>query len=71
MELGDRDADDVRVSFFLRCCATDDRERARSIGRKYLAFLIGAYGPYYRKAVERQEYEAVARAVRTAWEEGR
>ncbi|MFB6169758.1 MAG: TIGR04024 family LLM class F420-dependent oxidoreductase [Haloarculaceae archaeon] len=69
-DLGDRSTDDVRVAPILRCCALEDREKARDIARQAVAFLIGAYGPYYRKSVERQGWEEVAASIREAWEAG-
>lgn len=68
-ELGERDPDDIRVSPIIRCCALEDGERARSIARRMVAFLIGAYGPYYRKSIVRQGYEDVVDDIRAGWEE--
>ncbi|SEH17202.1 coenzyme F420-dependent oxidoreductase, NP1902A family [Natronorubrum sediminis] len=70
VELGGRDASDVRVSPILRCIASEDREQARSKARSMLAFLIGAYGPYYGDSVASQGYEDVVKAIRTAWNDG-
>lgn len=67
--LGDRDPEKIRVSPIIRCCALDDRERARSIARRMVSFLIGAYGPYYRKSIARQGYEDVAEEIRAGWED--
>jgi coenzyme F420-dependent oxidoreductase len=69
-ELGGRDAAAVRVSPILRCCAMDDGERARERARQSVAFLIGAYGPYYRQSIAEQGYEEVTDAIRGAWEAG-
>jgi coenzyme F420-dependent oxidoreductase len=68
--LGNRDPNEVRVSPILRCCAMDDGERARERARKSIAFLIGAYGPYYRQSIAEQGYEDIASAIREAWEAG-
>lgn len=70
LELGGRDSSDVRVSPILRCIASDDRERARAKARSMIAFLIGAYGPYYGDSVASQGYEDVVEAVRAAWNNG-
>lgn len=70
IDLGDRDPGAVRTSFILRCCAMEDRERAREIARNHVAFVIGAYGPYYRKSIERQGYEDTAAELRKRWEAG-
>lgn len=67
-ELGGRDPETLRVSPILRCCALDDRERAREMGRRMISFLIGAYGPYYRKSVARQGYQDVVDEIGRAWE---
>lgn len=69
-DLGDRDPDAVRTSFILRCCAMEDGERAREIARNHLAFVIGAYGPYYRKSIERQGYGDVTAELQERWERG-
>ena len=69
-ELGNRDGGAVRVSPILRCCAMDDRERARDVARQQIAFVIGAYGPYYRKSLVRQGYGETAKALQDAWQEG-
>ncbi len=68
-DLGDRDADSIRVSPIVRCCASEDREKARSLARGQIAFLIGAYGPYYGNSVARQGYEDEVEAIRDAWED--
>ncbi|ELY50365.1 TIGR04024 family LLM class F420-dependent oxidoreductase [Natronolimnohabitans innermongolicus] len=70
LELGGRDSSDVRVSPILRCIASEDRERARAKARSMLAFLIGAYGPYYGDSVASQGYEDAVDAVRAAWNDG-
>jgi coenzyme F420-dependent oxidoreductase len=69
-ELGGRSVEEVRVSPILRCCAMDDGERARERARQSIAFLIGAYGPYYRQSVAAQGYEETTDAIRAAWESG-
>lgn len=69
-ELGDREPDDVRVAPILRCAALADGERARELARSSVAFLIGAYGPYYRQSIIEQGYGEVATAIREAWEAG-
>ena len=68
-DLGDRDPSDVRVSPIVRCCADEDRETARQLARGQVAFLIGAYGPYYGNSVARQGYEDVVEDIRDAWED--
>lgn len=69
-DLGDRDPSAVRVSPILRCCAMDDGTEARERARESIAFLIGAYGPYYRQSIAEQGHADVARAIRAAWEAG-
>ena len=68
--LGDRDPEELRVAPILRCVAMADRERARDLARASVAFLIGAYGPYYRQSIIEQGYEDVATSIREAWEAG-
>lgn len=67
--LGDRSVTDVRVSPLVRCCAHDEREYARSLARQMLAFLIGAYGPFYGDSVARQGYDDVVTEIRDAWDD--
>ena len=69
-ELGDRDPDDVRVSVSLTCCALDDEDRARELGRQHAAFYIGAMGTYYRDALARQGYEDEAYEISIEWANG-
>jgi coenzyme F420-dependent oxidoreductase len=69
-DLGDRDPDDLRVAVTVRSCALDDDERARDIAARQIAFMVGAYGPYYRQSIARQGFEAETDAVHEAWNEG-
>lgn len=70
IDLGNRDPDDLRVAPILRCAASEDRDRARDVARASVAFLIGAYGPFYRQSIIDQGYGDVAAAIREAWEAG-
>lgn len=70
LELAGRTRADVRVGVTVRCCVMVDRAEARDIARQSVAFIIGAYGPYYRQSIAEQGYEDVAREVRAAWERG-
>ena len=69
-ELGDRDPDDVRVTFSVPCCALDDGERARDLARGHLAFYVGAMGTYYRDSLARQGHEEVANEIAAKWASG-
>jgi coenzyme F420-dependent oxidoreductase len=69
-ELGDRDPEDMRVAVTVRSCVLDDPERAREVARRQLAFMIGAYGPYYRQSIAEQGFEAATDSVHEAWTEG-
>lgn len=66
-ELDDRDPDDLRVAPIIRCYASENRETARSVTRQMVAFLIGAYGPFYGDSVAEQGYAETVDAVREAW----
>jgi coenzyme F420-dependent oxidoreductase len=68
-ELGGRSAADLRVSPLIRCFASEDPERARSMGRGMLAFLVGAYGPFYGDSVAEQGYGEEVAEIRAAWED--
>lgn len=68
-DLGDRDASDLRVSPLVRCCAHEDAEYARTITRQMVAFLIGAYGPFYGDSVAEQGYPDVVAEIRDAWDD--
>ncbi|WP_435195979.1 TIGR04024 family LLM class F420-dependent oxidoreductase [Natronomonas sp. EA1] len=68
-ELGDRTLEDVRVAPLVRCCALEERETARAKTRSMVAFLIGAYGPFYGNSVAEQGYEDVVDEIRAAWED--
>lgn len=67
LSLGKRDPDDVRVMSVVICYVSDDPEVAREKARRHLAFFIGAYGPFYRSALESQGYEEVVDNITTAW----
>lgn len=66
-ELGNRTIDDVRVAPIVRCVAAEDRDRARALARGAVAFMLGAYGPYYGDSVAAQGYPDVVEAIRDAW----
>ncbi|MDQ2052497.1 TIGR04024 family LLM class F420-dependent oxidoreductase [Natronolimnohabitans sp. A-GB9] len=61
--------EDVRVAPIVRGVANEDREAAREKARSTIAFMLGAYGPYYGDSVAEQGYPEVVEAVRAAWEE--
>jgi coenzyme F420-dependent oxidoreductase len=65
--LGDRDPDDLRTSLIVRTFADEDREHARETARSMVAFLIGAYGPYYGDSVAEQGYPGMVEEIREAW----
>jgi coenzyme F420-dependent oxidoreductase len=69
-DLGDRDPEDIRVSVTVRSCALDDGDRARDIAARQLAFMIGAYGPYYRKSISRQGFDVETDAIHEKWTDG-
>jgi alkanesulfonate monooxygenase SsuD/methylene tetrahydromethanopterin reductase-like flavin-dependent oxidoreductase (luciferase family) len=69
-DLGDRDVKDLRVAVTVRACALDDGERAHEVARRQIAFMIAAYGPYYRESAARQGFESEADAIEAAWSEG-
>ena len=69
-DLGDRDAADLRVAVTVRSCALDDPQRARDVAARQLAFMIGAYGPYYRQSISRQGFSAETDAIYEAWDGG-
>lgn len=68
--LGERDPDEVRVALTVRSCAMEDAERARGVAARQIAFMVGAYGPYYRQSIARQGFESETDAIHAAWEEG-
>jgi len=60
---------DLRVAPIVRGIAMADREAAREKARSTVAFLLGAYGPYYGNSVAEQGYSDVVEEIRAAWEE--
>ena len=68
-DLGGRDLSELRVSPIVRGVAAADRERARKKARKTIAFMIGAYGPYYGDSVADQGYPDVVANIRAAWQD--
>lgn len=68
--LGDRDTDALRVAVTVRSCALEDADRARGVAARQLAFMVAAYGPYYRESIARQGYDEETDAIVDAWTEG-
>jgi coenzyme F420-dependent oxidoreductase len=68
-DLGDRDPDELRTSLIVRAFADEDREHARETVRSMIAFLVGAYGPYYGDSVAEQGYPEMVAEIREAWGE--
>lgn len=69
VDLGDREPTALRVAPLVRCFASEDRERARETARSMVAFLIGAYGPFYSQSIAEQGYVNVVTEIRAAWED--
>ncbi|MFC6717328.1 TIGR04024 family LLM class F420-dependent oxidoreductase [Natrialbaceae archaeon GCM10025810] len=68
-DLGDRDPDDVQVTFGMNCCVLEDAERARELARQHTAFYVGGMGTFYRDSLVRQGYDQ-AEEIYDAWQEG-
>jgi coenzyme F420-dependent oxidoreductase len=68
-DLGDRSVDDVRVAPLVRTFAHENGDHARSMARQMVAFLVGAYGPFYGNSVAEQGYPDAVEEIRAAWEE--
>jgi coenzyme F420-dependent oxidoreductase len=68
-DLGDRSVDDLRVAPLVRTFASEDRDRARETVRSMVAFLVGAYGPFYGQSVAEQGYADVVGEIRAAWDD--
>ncbi len=68
-DLADKSLDDLRVAPIVRGIASEDRETARAKARSTIAFLLGAYGPYYGDSVAEQGYADVVADIRDAWDE--
>ena len=68
-ELADKTLEDLRVAPIVRCIASEDRETARAKARSTIAFMLGAYGPYYGNSVAEQGYPDVVEDVRAAWQD--
>jgi len=68
-DLGDRDVEEIRVSPLVRCFAHEDRAYAQRQAREEIAFILGAYGPYYGNSLAKQGYGDVVAELRSAWED--
>jgi len=66
-DLGGRDPGELRSSLVVRTFADEDREHARETARSMVAFLIGAYGPFYGDSVAEQGYPEMVAEIREAW----
>ena len=65
--LGGRDPEALRVSPVVRCFAAEDRDRAREALRSQVAFMAGAYGPFYGDSMAEQGYADAVETTREAW----
>lgn len=68
-ELGGKSLEDLRVAPIVRGIASEDRDLARRKARGTIAFMLGAYGPYYGDSVAEQGYPDVVEDVRAAWQD--
>jgi len=68
-DLADKELSDLRVAPIVRGVASKDREKAREKARSTIAFMLGAYGPYYGNSVAEQGYPDVVEEIRAAWDE--
>ncbi|SEH14732.1 coenzyme F420-dependent oxidoreductase, NP1902A family [Natronorubrum sediminis] len=68
-ELGDKTLEDLRVAPIIRGVASEDREVAREKARGTIAFMLGAYGPYYGNSVAKQGYSDIVEEIRAAWQD--
>ncbi|ELY64555.1 TIGR04024 family LLM class F420-dependent oxidoreductase [Natrinema versiforme] len=68
-ELAGKDLSDLRVAPIVRGVASEDREAAREKARGTIAFMLGAYGPYYGDSVAEQGYPDVVEEIRAAWDD--
>ncbi|MFA9426972.1 TIGR04024 family LLM class F420-dependent oxidoreductase [Natronorubrum sp. A-ect3] len=68
-DLADKTLEDLRVAPIVRGIASEDREAAREKARSTIAFMLGAYGPYYGDSVAEQGYPEVVSEIRDAWGE--
>jgi len=66
-DLAGVDPAELRVAPIVRGMASEDGEIAREKTRKTVAFMLGAYGPYYGNSVTAQGYPDVVTDVRAAW----
>lgn len=67
--LADKDLSDLRVAPIVRVIAGEDREEVREKARSSIAFMLGAYGPYYGNSVAKQGHEDVVEDIRAAWDD--
>lgn len=70
LEAAGRGYEEVRVCPILRCRVGPNRDELREEARAHVAFMVGAYGPFYRQSLARQGYETLTETVHTAWSEG-
>lgn len=68
--LGDRSAEEVRVTVSIPCCVLSDGDRARELALQHVAFYVGGMGTFYRDALAEQGHDETAQAVYSAWQAG-
>ncbi len=68
-ELAGKDLSDLRVAPIVRGIAGENREEVRAKARSTVAFMLGAYGPYYGNSVAEQGYPDIVEEIRAAWDD--
>ncbi|MFP8952616.1 TIGR04024 family LLM class F420-dependent oxidoreductase [Natrialbaceae archaeon A-arb3/5] len=68
-DLAGKSLEELRVAPIVRGVAAEDREAARRKARRTVAFMLGAYGPYYGNSVAEQGYPEVVSEIRAAWDD--
>ena len=62
-----REAANVDLYIQRHTCASEDAKLARQLAREALAFIVGGYGPFYRKMAARLGFAEEAAAIERLW----
>jgi len=62
-----RDVEDVSVYPYVPALVSDDQEQANYRLKEFIAFYVGAMGPYYNRLVSGYGFETDASGVKEAW----
>lgn len=65
-----RDAARIDLAAYVLSCVTDDRNEARTLARRHIAYYVGGMGTFYARLLTRYGWGDIAERVQVRWKEG-